>query len=422
MPRNPGKQAARFALRLAAPAAKFRVQRPGRSSSRPVPERMTPVNSPLPSHSSHAAPPAAGGTGLLVRQQLAALVEQGIIAASQPLDADQIQPASMDLRLGAAAYRVEASFLAGERATVASRLEDLRMHDPLDLTRPCRLERGCVYIIPLLEELRLPPHLSAKANPKSTTGRLDIFTRLIADHGTEFDRVPAGYRGPLYVEVVPRTFSIVVQQGTKLNQLRVVQGDVSFSDDSLAALHRAEPLVHLAGQPADAIISGGLWVTIDLQGTPDSDVVGYRARPHGLIDLSRVAHYDRAEFWEPVHRSKKNTIILDPDDFYILVSREEIRVPPDLAAEMVAYEPPIGEFRVHYAGFFDPGFGHGPGLRGTRGVLEVRSHEVPYLLEDGQIVARLVYERLLAPPDRLYGTGIGSSYQHQGLTLSKHFR
>jgi dCTP deaminase len=367
-------------------------------------------------------PPIGGPTGLLVSQQIAELIEQGVITSTVPVERSQIQPASMDLRLGPVAYRVQASFLPGERTTVATRIEDVRMHEPLDLSRPCLLERGCVYIIPLLEGLRLPPHLSAKANPKSTTGRLDIFTRLIADHGTEFDRVPAGYQGPLYVEVVPRTFSVVVTEGIKLNQLRIVQGDVSFSDDQLLELHRSEPVVHLRGEPADAIISGGLWVTIDLQGKSESDVVGYRARPHGLIDLSRVGHYDRADFWEPVHSSRKNTIILNPDDFYILVSREQIRVPPNLAAEMVAYEPPIGEFRVHYAGFFDPGFGHGPGLRGTPGVLEVRSHEVPYLLEDGQIVARLVYERLLAAPDQLYGTGIGSSYQHQGLTLSKHFR
>ncbi|HET7321124.1 MAG TPA: 2'-deoxycytidine 5'-triphosphate deaminase, partial [Longimicrobiaceae bacterium] len=248
----------------------------------------------------------------------------------------------------------------------------------------------------------------------------DIFTRLIADHGTEFDRVPAGYHGPLYVEVVPRTFSVIVEQGTRLNQLRVVRGAPTLTDASLAALHAAEPLVFREDAPTEPIISSGLWVTVDLAG--GSETVGYRARPFGVIDLSRIAHYDPAEFWEPVHCSRRGTIVLDPDDFYILVSKEQIRVPPDYAAEMVAYEPPIGEFRVHYAGFFDPGFGHGPGLHGTRGVLEVRSHEVPFLLEDGQIVARLVYEPLLAPPERLYGTDIGSSYQHQGLTLSKQFR
>jgi dCTP deaminase len=371
----------------------------------------------------HAPPTDPDGTrpaGLLPFQDLAELLARGIIHSAGPLEDDQLQPASLDLRLGPVAYRVQASFLPGD-ATVAERLADLQMHDSLDLSRPCLLERGCVYIIPLQEELRLPATLAAKANPKSTTGRLDIFTRLITDRATEFDRVPYGYHGKLFVEVVPRTFSIVVREGTKLNQLRVFQGRPALSDAALHELHRDSPLVLRGEEPTEAIISDGLWVTIDLQGS-GADPVGYRARPHGLIDLGRLRHYDPSEFWEPVYRSRRGSIILNPDDFYILASREQIRVPPDLAAEMVAYEPPIGEFRVHYAGFFDPGFGYGEGIYGTRGVLEVRSHEVPFLLEDGQIVARLVYERLLSTPTRLYGTGIGSSYQHQGLTLSKQFR
>ena len=363
---------------------------------------------------------AAAAAGLLPFQDLSELISAGVIRSSAPFADDQIQPASLDLRLGPIGYRVQASFLPGD-ATVEERLRDLQMHDSLDLTRPCLLERGCVYIIPLLEELNLSAGLAAKANPKSTTGRLDVFTRLITDRATEFDRVPAGYGGRLYVEVVPRTFSIVVREGTKLNQLRVYQGRPGLSDEALRALHAETPLVFRGDSATEAIIADGLWVTIDLQGTGKGPV-GYRARPHGLIDLSRLRHYDPTEFWEPVFRSRRGSIILNPDDFYILASREQIRVPPDLAAEMVAYEPPIGEFRVHYAGFFDPGFGYGEGINGTRGVLEVRSHEVPFLLEDGQIVARLVYERLLSPPARLYGTGIGSSYQHQGLTLSKQFR
>lgn len=368
------------------------------------------------------SPGATGPAGLLPSQHIVRRLAEGAVRAAAPITEDQVQPASLDLRLGPVAYRVAASFLPGERATVEERLEDLRMHEALDLTRPCMLERGCVYIIPLMEELRLPPGLAARANPKSTTGRLDVFTRLITDRGTEFDSVQAGYHGPLYVEVVPRTFSVIVREGTKLNQLRLVEGSAAFSDRELAELHRTEPLVYRGDEPTDAIISNGLWVTIDLQGTDASEIVGYRAKPYGLIDLSKVGHYDVAEHWEPVHRSRKGTIVLNPDDFYILVSKERIKVPPQYAAEMVAYEPPIGEFRVHYAGFFDPGFGYGPGLRGTRGVLEVRSHEVPFLLEDGQIVARLVYERLVEPPERLYGSGIGSSYQNQGLTLSKHFK
>lgn len=359
-------------------------------------------------------------SGLLPYQHLAELVDQNVIRADVPLEAGQLQPASLDLRLGALAYRVPASFLPGD-ATVEERLRDLQMHDALDLTRPSLLERGCVYIIPLEEGLRLPSDLAAKANPKSTTGRLDVFTRLITNRATEFDRVPHGYHGKLYVEVVPRTFSVVVQRGTRLNQLRVYRGRPGLEDTDLRGLHHRAPLVYRGEEPSEPIIDEGLWITINLQG-PDDEPVGYRARPHGLIDLSRLRHYDPADFWEPVYRSRRGSIILNPDDFYILASREQIRVPPELAAEMVAYEPPIGEFRVHYAGFFDPGFGFGEGIYGTRGVLEVRSHEVPFLLEHGQIVARLVYERLLELPEQLYGTGIGSSYQHQGLTLSKQFR
>ena len=361
-------------------------------------------------------------SGLLPSQDIEDLIRRGVIHADHAIGADQVQPASLDLRLGAVAYRVQASFLPGERATVADRLADLQMHEPFDLARPTLLERGGVYIIPLLERVALPPTLSARANPKSSTGRLDIFTRLITDRGTEFDEVRAGYHGQLYVEVVPRTFSIVVREGTKLNQLRLREGAPTSSDTDLAELHRRDPLVYHRGEPTPPLISNGLWLTIDLEATGESDIVGYRARPPGLIDLSKVGHYDTADFWEPVHRSRRGSIILNPDDFYILVSKEHIRVPPEYAAEMVAYEPPIGEFRVHYAGFFDPGFGYGPDLRGTRGVLEVRSHEVPFLLEDGQTVARLVYERLLSVPNRLYGTGIGSSYQHQELKLSKHFK
>lgn len=365
-------------------------------------------------------PEVQSSAGLLPYQHLVELTEKGLLLADVPIEAGQLQPASLDLRLGPVAYRVQASFLPGD-ATVEERLSDLQMHHALDLSRPCLLERGCVYIIPLEEELRLPQGLAAKANPKSTTGRLDVFTRLITDRATEFDRVPEGYHGKLYVEVVPRTFSVIVQRGTRLNQLRVYRGRPALADAELWELHGRAPLVYRGEEPSVPIIDEGLWITINLHGS-DHEPVGYRAKPHGLIDLSRLRHYDPAEFWEPVFRSRRGSIILNPDDFYILASREQIRVPPELAAEMVAYEPPIGEFRVHYAGFFDPGFGFGEGIYGTRGVLEVRSHEVPFLLEHGQIVARLVYERLLEFPERLYGTGIGSSYQHQGLTLSKQFR
>jgi dCTP deaminase len=280
--------------------------------------------------------------------------------------------------------------------------------------------------VPLMEELNLPADISGKANPKSTTGRLDVFTRLITDYGSEFERVPAGYKGTLYTEIVPRTFSIVVEQGARLNQLRLRRGNPPPSDSELERLHEQETLVYTENlSPGDALISNkSLWLSVDLSGDEGSDIIGYKARHNtALIDLHRINHYEPLEYWEPIHRTRSRSLVLDPDDFYILASKERVRIPHSFAAEMVPYDPSVGEFRIHYAGFFDPGFGYGADdIKGTHAVLEVRSHEVPFLLEDGQVVGRLVFERLLSAPTKIYGQGIGSSYQHQRLALSKHFR
>lgn len=363
-------------------------------------------------------------TGIFPSQKIEELIKIGYISAPVPISSDQIQPASMDLRLGPVAYRVRASFLPGENIPVDKKVEELRMHE-IDLTKPSVLEKGCVYIVPLMEELTLPSKVSAKANPKSTTGRLDIFTRLITDYGAEFERVKAGYKGKLYIEIVPRTFSILVHEGTKLNQLRFLRGEPSTSDKKLSKLDEKEKLVYSDNNtPEDPLISKGLWISIDLQANYYSDVIGYKAKSHApLIDLDRINYYDPLDFWEVIRRPTAKHLILEPDDFYILISKEKIRVPPDFAAEMVAYDPSVGEFRIHYAGFFDPGFGYGNNdIKGTRAVLEVRSHEVPFVLEDGQVVGRLIYERLLTIPGKIYGMGIGSSYQSQGLSLSKQFK
>lgn len=363
-------------------------------------------------------------TGVLPSQAIEKMVAEGQIRSRAPLQPDQIQPSSIDLRLGSEAFRVRASFLANGAATITSKLEQYRLHT-LDLTRPAVLEKGCVYIAPLQEELALPPHVSGKANPKSSTGRLDIFTRLITDEGRQFEMVPAGYHGRLYAEVVPRTFSVVARHGERLSQLRLFQGDYTPSDALLRQLEKDESLVYLADETrADANIQNGLRLSVDLAGTKRGDVIGYRAKKHApLIDLARVNHYELEEFWDPIRSNESRTLILDPEDFYILASRERVRIPARYAAEMVPFDATIGEFRIHYAGFFDPGFGYGAGdINGTRAVLEVRSHEVPFIMEDGQIVASLVFERLLARPRLLYGEGIGSSYQRQGLKLSKHFR
>ena len=363
-------------------------------------------------------------TGILPCQDIVKLVDGRRIHATFPVEDAQIQPASIDLRLGAIAWRVRASFLPGKASSVEAKIGRLKMHE-IDLAHPTVLERGCVYIAELLEILDLPADIAGKANPKSSTGRLDVFTRLITDGGTEFEGVKEGYRGKLYVEIVPRTFSVLVQQGTRLNQLRLVRGNPPSSDKALDELAVSEALVYTGKDVRqEASVNNGLWISVDLQGETENGVIGYRAKRHApLIDLSRIAYYDPLEFWEPITRTNSSSLVLDPDDFYILASRERIRVPANFAASMVPYDPSVGEFRIHYAGFFDPGFGYGnDDINGARAVLEVRSHEVPFLIEHGQEVGRLVYERLLGRPERIYGVNIGSNYQAQGLKLSKQFK
>ncbi|GAA6165056.1 2'-deoxycytidine 5'-triphosphate deaminase [Pelagimonas sp. KU-00592-HH] len=355
-------------------------------------------------------------TGVLPSQTIETMLSSGQIKTDQPPLPGQVQPASLDLRLGTVAYRVRASFLAGGDRTVADRLQEFEMHQ-IDLTDGAVLEKGCVYVVPLMESLDLPGDIQAVANAKSSTGRLDLLTRTITDGGTEFDRVQPGYSGPLYAEICPRSFSVLVRPGMRLNQIRFRQGQSALTDQDLRVLHDRSPLVD-----GEAVIDDGLGFSVDLR-PASGDLVGYRAKPHtGVIDLDNIGHYDPAEYWEEV-RSSDGKIILDPGAFYILVSREAVHIPPAYAAEMAPYLAMVGEFRVHYAGFFDPGFGHdAAGGAGSRGVLEVRCHEAPFVLEHGQVVGRLVYERMADVPEQLYGSGIASNYQGQGLKLSKHFK
>lgn len=363
-------------------------------------------------------------TGILPDRDIAKLIECGRISADGGVDPSQIQPASLDLRLGATAWRVRASFLPGKSSTVQAKIDRLKMHQ-IDLTKPTVLEKGCVYIAELMEELKLPADIAGAANPKSSTGRLDIFTRLITDAGVEFEGVAAGYKGKLYVEIMPHTFSVLAQQGTRLNQIRFMRGNPPPSDAKLTELDQTLKLVYSdTDGPQPAMIKNGLWVSVDLEGDSSNGIIGYRAKHHApLIDLSKLNHYDPLDFWEPIQRNADRSLVLNPDDFYILVSRERVRIPNNFAASMVPYDPSVGEFRIHYAGFFDPGFGYGTNnLKGARAVLEVRSHDVPFMIEHGQDVGRLIYERLLGEPQSIYGVTIGSNYQSQGLKLSKQFK
>lgn len=362
-------------------------------------------------------PPDA--TGILPDRMIAAMADAGLILPEYPFVESQIQPASLDLRLGGIAYRVRASFLPGPDTTVAQRIDELKLHE-IDLSDGAVLETNCVYIVPLLESLALPPNILAAANPKSSTGRLDVFTRVIADGTRRFDMIAPGYHGPLYAEISPKTFPVLLREGSRLSQIRFRTGYPLLDGDELEALHAAERLV----DSDEADLTGGVAVSVDLSGEGSDGFVGYRAKRHtGVVDVDRRAGYIVNEFWEPIRARPDRSLILDPGEFYILASKEAVQVPPDFAAEMVPFDPLVGEFRVHYAGFFDPGFGYaGAGGQGSRAVLEVRSREVPFILEHGQIVGRLVYEKMLSRPDALYGQRIASNYQGQGLKLSKHFR
>ncbi len=355
-------------------------------------------------------------SGVLPDQSIQQMINSATITAQPPILSEQIQPASLDLRLGNTAWRVRASFLSGDERKLTDRLKNFEMHE-IDLRQGAVLEKGCVYVLPLMESLDLPDDIQAVANAKSSTGRLDLLTRVITDNGTEFDRIRPGYKGPLYAEICPRSFSVLVRPRMRLNQIRFRQGQAILNDSELSDLHASDRLVS-----GEAVISDGLGFSVDLK-PANGTLVGYRAKPHtGVIDLDRIGAYEPAEFWEEVH-SSDGQIILDPGAFYILVSREAVHIPPAYAAEMAPFLAMVGEFRVHYAGFFDPGFGHqAAGGGGSRGVLEVRCHEAPFVLEHAQIVGRLVYERMLKEPAQLYGAGIASNYQGQGLKLSKHFK
>ncbi len=375
--------------------------------------------------------------GILPYQHIKDLIARRVIRAEVPIEDPQIQPASLDLRLGRKAYRLISSFLP-ELSEISSRLNvldfyqsDLVMYE-MDLTEGAILEKGHVYLVPLMETVQLPASVRAKANPKSTTGRLDVFTRVVTDMNAGFDEIRPGYHGPLYLEIVPRSFTIKVKTGYSLNQIRFIQGDAMVPDSQLARLHRSDPLLYhnaLGGKPLagqDLRTDRGLFLRIDLKGHDRGErpVIGYRAKKNShVIDWSKIGYYAALDFWEPLVRHRQDSLLLEPEEFYILASKERIRVPPGYAAEMVAYEAACGELRTHYAGFFDPGFGYGQGeLRGTQVVLEVRPHDVPFLIHDGQTFFKVVYDRMSQLPAQLYGTALGSSYHRQGLTLSKHFK
>ncbi|HHL39793.1 MAG TPA: 2'-deoxycytidine 5'-triphosphate deaminase [Deltaproteobacteria bacterium] len=376
----------------------------------------------------------AAHTGVLGSQEIEAAIEKGWIGADAPIEERQVQPASLDLRLGRRAYRLVSSFLPEGRDIEGLVLQKDYYGDNLVMYEVDIggdggvLERGGVYLIPLKERLALPGHIRGRSNPKSTTGRLDIFARLITDRNPRFDDIAAGYRGGLYLEVMPRSYTVKVREGLRLAQIRLMTGPCRLDDDEIREINERYSLLFDGDSPlptGQMTINDGVFMSVDLSGDASGGIVGYKSKKNShIVDLSKTDHYKIEDFWEPVHRTSRESIILEPEDFYILSSKERIRVPPRYAAEMAAYEAGSGELRTHYAGFFDPGFGFGSHgeIRGTKAVLEVRAHDVPFMVVHGQTFFKLSFERMGTVPRKVYGVKIGSSYQFQGITLSKQFR
>ena len=364
--------------------------------------------------------PVATSDGVLPVQELKRFVVDQCIAADIPVRSGQFQPSSLDLRLGTKAYRIRSSFLP-QRKKVSRMLKELKMYE-IDLRGGAILERGNVYLIPLLEKLALPEGVRGRTNPKSSTGRLDIFTRVISDFSHRFEDIHEGYHGGLYLEVVPRSFTIKVKTGIALNQLRLFRGKAMIGDAELAVMHNKKPLLYREGvQQVKPLISDGLFLSIETHTNHPRNSIGFMAKKNSaVIDLSCVGRYKVRDFWERIESPHENFLILEPEEFYIFASKERVRVPLNCAAEMVEFDAGSGELRTHYAGFFDSGFGDGA-VRGTKAVLEVRPHDVPFRVEDGQLFFKLRYEKMAATPETGYGRSIGSNYYNQGLKLSKHF-
>jgi dCTP deaminase len=365
--------------------------------------------------------------GVIPSQMLQEALQAGWVDAGEAaVPLDSVQPASLDLHLGEVAYRVRCSFLPGDQP-VDAKLKELVV-DELDLRQGgAVLETGRPYLVPLTESLRLPSFVRGKANPKSSTGRLDVFTRLVTDYSYRFDAVAEGYHGPLWLEIVPLSFAVRARKGLALNQLRLMIGQARLSDADMRCLHQKTPLLYVGGRPAEAgelAIANGLFLSVDLLGRPGRGV-GYRAREHTFaLDLAKLGEHPVDDYWERVLAEETGRIVLAPERFYLLLSGEAVCVPPEVACEMTAYDPTSGELRAHYAGFFDPGFGYDKtgNLKGSHAALEVRAHDVPFMIEHGQRVCHLTFEHMIQPPGKLYGEDIGSNYQGQQSTLGKHFR
>jgi dCTP deaminase len=396
------------------------------TSERAAATATHPEREPVDAADPNEPTEAASLTGVLPSQRLREAVASGWLSAGDwRIPAESVQPASVDLRLGDHAWALRCSFLPDSDSSVEQKIEEIAF-ERIDLRDGATLERDRPYLVPLIEQLRLPEKIRAKANPKSSTGRLDVFTRVLTDRNHRFDEIAGGYNGKLYLEVVPRTFAIRVKTGLALNQVRLMAGDARLSDAELVSLNERSPLLYRDSRPvhiSEISIADGLFLSLDVSGSAES-IVGYRAKKNSLpIDLTKVGVLNWRDYWEPVYPEQGGRIVLEPEVFYLLLSSEGVSIPPNYAAEMLAYDPTAGELRTHYAGFFDPGFGfhRDQTAPGSRAALEVRARDVSFMVEHGQPVCKLAFERMAQEPDVLYGKDIGSNYQGQLTMLSKHF-
>jgi len=325
----------------------------------------------------------------------------------------QIQPSSIDLSLSDECYEIKTSFLSPD-SKVRDKLNKI-YSKKINLKTSKIFKKNKTYIVRLNETLHLNNSISGHCNPKSSTGRLNIFCRTILDYCDEYEKIPKNYNGEIFLEITTRSFDIKISKGDKLNQMRLRKKTNNYlNDKDLKKINKRNALIFTNKKN---IIENGLRISVDLSN--DNKICAYVAKKTSLnINFSKISFYEIKKFWKPL-KPVNNSLIIEKNKFYILKSREKIRIPSNLAGEMIPYDTGIGDFRAHYAGFFDPGFGD---PKGSYAVLEVKTNELPFILEDGQTIARIKYEKLNKKTFLVYGSIINSNYQNQKLALSKHFK
>ncbi len=350
--------------------------------------------------------------GALVYQDYLKLIKKNYII-NETIDQNQIQPASLDLSLSEECYEIKHSFLS-HKTTVRRKLKDLIIKK-INLNKEFIFKKDKTYIVKLNESLNLKNNIFGHCNPKSSTGRLDIFCRTIVDFAEEYEKIPNNYQGEIFLEITSRSFDVAFKKGNCLNQLRLIMGNQYYlSDEQLKKIKTKLKITNFKKNTLK--INNGVKISVDLS---NSKTIAYVAKNNTpVLKFSKIKSHKINDFWKAI-KNIDNSLLIEKNKFYILKSKEKVIIPDNLAGEMIPYDTGIGDFRAHYAGFFDPGFGM---PNGTYAVLEVKTNEIPFLLEDGQTIARIKYEKLNKNSNIVYGKDIKSNYQNQGLKLSKHFK